>query len=166
MKLEFDDAGYAADNAELRAYYFEKVVTRNEQLPNGQTLRRQTKPARIEEDSPGYKFLRKRIKQAEKDGDRGARQIYRWLCQLRGYHQQCGGYRPPCLRMGESEGEGGGGGGAGVLLEAVVDLSADAPDVTDVDTFILEVMFVRVVKADPGAAGDRDSMPGASASAS
>ena len=56
VKAEFDQADYDA----LLKHYYEPIVQHNVELPGGRTLRRQTSPPRIEQDSPGFKALRKK----------------------------------------------------------------------------------------------------------
>ena len=63
IKPEFDQADYD----ELRKHYFERVVQHNVELPGGRVLRKQTSPPRIEQDSRGFRELRKTIKGLEKD---------------------------------------------------------------------------------------------------
>ena len=52
----FDEEEYT----ELRRHYMEPIVTSNAELAMGQRLRRQTRPARIEQNGPGWRELRKK----------------------------------------------------------------------------------------------------------
>lgn len=132
----FDEQEYN----ELRKHYMEPVVTSNAELAMGQRLRRQTRPPRIEQNGRGWKKLRKRLKALEKAQD--YQEIYRLLRQLREL-ELCppglGGHMPEALRSGAcSSGE----------VAEVIDLSDEAV-IIDVDSYIIEVLLVKVVKPDP-----------------
>jgi hypothetical protein len=84
VKREHGEAKDPFDQAEyeqLRKHYFEPVVVRNEGLPNGVRLRKQTKPPRIQGKSRGFEQLRKHIKTLEKQKDH--REFFRLLCDLK-----------------------------------------------------------------------------------
>jgi hypothetical protein len=72
VKREHDEAIEPFDQAEyqrLETRYFKPVVEYNVELPGGTRLRRQTKPARIDGKSRGYKELRKHIAGLKKRND-------------------------------------------------------------------------------------------------
>ena len=73
----FDEQEYRV----LQEHFFEPVVARNVELPNGQVLRRQTKPPRMNQPTAGFIKLRKAIAGLEKSGHRA--EILRLLRQLR-----------------------------------------------------------------------------------
>ena len=135
-EADFNEKEYA----ELRRHYMEPVVTSNAELAMCQRLRRQTRPPRIEQDGPGWRELRKRVRTLEKV--QAHEEIHRLLKQLRDW-ELC----PPSLggRMPEALS-----GGAGMCREVaeVIDIS-DETVIIDVDTYILEVLIVREVKPDP-----------------
>jgi hypothetical protein len=74
---DFDEHEYEY----LRKRYLEKRVDTNVELPHsGMRLRRQTKRAAIECNSPGYRALRKEIECLERQ--KNSQEIYRLLKQL------------------------------------------------------------------------------------
>jgi Leucine-rich repeat (LRR) protein len=130
----------------LRKHYFGSVEVFNVELPGGRTLRKQTKPPRIEQKSRGFKALRKRIKSLEKQNDHMS--IVRLLRQLQQW-EMCppslsGGVLPAALRGEDS-----------LTNESQVQQEIDLTDddlIVDVDSFICEVLLVSVttVKLEDG----------------
>jgi len=118
-------------------------VVKNVELPGGRTLREQKRPPRIEQDTNGFKELRRTLKGLERQGNHG--RIYQLLRQLRDWEirpRSLGGPVPAFMRDSE---------GAGAAQDhgvaEVIDLSElNDDDVVDVDAFILEVLLVGVTK--------------------
>jgi hypothetical protein len=130
------------DYEELQKRYLLPRERKDEELPGSMRLHRQQKPPLIDvmcRWSDGYKKLKKQIQTLQKK--KKHTEIYRLLRQLRDYeiHNQA---RPPeCLRsLGETTTSD---------VQEVVDLTADDEEVIDVDKYILDVLLVNIVKADP-----------------
>lgn len=138
MKKEavvFDEEEYVT----LRRHYMEPVVTANAELAMGQRLRRQTRPPRIQQEGPGWRDLRKRIRQLEKQGAR--EEIFSLLHELREWELRppaLGGSVPNALRTAGADTSG---------VTEVIDISDEAT-IIDVDSYIIEMLLVKVVKAD------------------
>jgi hypothetical protein len=140
VKAESTEAFDEQEYRILREHFFEPVVAYNVELPNGQVLRRQTKPPRMNQPTAGFIKLRKAIAGLEKSGDRA--EILRLLCQLRAWETH-----PPALGgvafPGTTDTAG---------ANEVIDLSDEGGIVgLDVDQYIIDVLLVRVVKPEPGA---------------
>ena len=133
-ELEFDQTEYD----ELWAHYYNVVVVKNVELPGGRTLREQRRPPRIERKSPGFKQLRARLKELQRQGDHG--RIFQLLSQLREWEmcpQSLGGATPGFMREEEAGGQ--------AAVAEVVNL-VDEVEVLDVDKFISAVLLVGVTK--------------------
>lgn len=144
IKPEFDQADYD----ELRKHYFERVVQHNVELPGGRVLRKQTSPPRIEQDSRGFRELRKTIKGLEKDKDHN--QIYSLLRELRTWEERpptLGGALPSFMR-GDSTEE---------VTEAI-DLTVEVYTI-DVDTYIIDTLLVGVMTPKPDPDGGMRMVP-------
>ena len=151
-----DAAPPEPEYGELRKHFFDPVVVHDPELPNGQQLRRQVRPPRIEQASVGFRALRARIKALERRGAHG--EIHRLLKELRQWEirpPSLGGAQPACLR-GDDEN----GGSSGAVVE-VIDLSGDGGGVAyvDVDSYIIDVLLLKVVKSE--AATARSAAPAA-----
>ena len=140
-----DAAPPEPEYGELRKHFFDPVVVHNPELPNGQQLRRQVRPPRIEQASVGFRALRARIKALQRRAAHG--EIHRLLKELRQWEirpPSLGGAQPACLR-GDDEN----GGSSGAVVE-VIDLSGD--DCIDVDSYIIDVLLLKVVKSEAATA--------------
>lgn len=140
-EFPFNDAEYA----ELRKHYLEKRVRHDAELPNGFRLRKQTVSAAIEANTPGYIALRKEIDHLEKEDNH--EQVYRLLKRLATWEQKRAGPFPIVGRRRRSNSR------DDDVIE-VVDLTSDDNDnheIINVDTFILDVLLVKVIKAEEGA---------------
>lgn len=136
----FDQEDYTG----LWHHYMDPVVVKNAELAMGQRLRKQTRPARIENHGRGWAELRKQLKLLQRQQAHG--DIYRLLRQLRDWEicpPGLGGNVPKALR-----GIGGGGASSSEVVE-VIDIS-DETVIVDVDTYIIEVLLVKevIVKQD------------------
>jgi hypothetical protein len=137
----FDQAEYER----LRKHYFEPVVVRDEELPNGVRLRKQTKPPRIQGKSRGFEQLRKHIKVLEKRKDH--REIFRLLCDLKQWETtppSLGGKAHPADAMAGKTGGDAGKDDPVVIYE--IDLTDDTL-ILDVDTFICDVLLMNVLSS-------------------
>jgi hypothetical protein len=128
----------------LWVHYYEPVVVKHAELPGGTRLRRQTKPPRINGKSRGFKELRKHITVLKQR--KNHREIFRLLCALRQWeiHPSClGGAAHPgnALFANEDTSD-----DAPVVVPDTIDLTDDTV-VTDVDTFICEVLLVNVLSS-------------------
>jgi hypothetical protein len=138
----FDQAEYER----LRTHYFEPVVVRDEELPNGVRLRKQTKPPRIQGKSRWFEQLRKHIKVLEKRTDH--REISRLLCDLKQWEitpPSFGGKAHPadamvCKTGGDAVGK------DDPVVMYEIDLTDDTL-VLDVDTFICNVLSMNVLSS-------------------
>jgi hypothetical protein len=140
-KEPFDQAEYER----LRKHYFEPVVVRDEELPNGVRLRKQTKQPRIQGKSRGFEQLRKRINVLEKQKDH--REFFRLLCALKQWEitpPSLGGTAHPADAMAGKTGEDAGKDDPVVMYE--IDLTDDAL-VLDVDTYICDVLLMNVLSS-------------------
>ena len=149
VKSEFDQAEYDA----LVKYYYEPIVQHNVELPGGRTLRRQTSPPRIEQDSPGFKTLRKTIEGLKKS-NAPVDQIYQLLRELNALQMRppsLGGVLPSWQRGSTEES----------AVTEVIDLSAEDV-VVDVDTYIIDVLLVGVLRPKPDPDGGAPRMVAAS----
>jgi len=139
VKLE-----HQAEYTALRKRYLEPIVATNTELPMSGTLRRQTKPAFIDDKSKAVKALKARIKELERSNDHVA--IYNLLKQIKDWQMSCGGAAPPAMRLHVSAVSGD--------IAETVDLSeAEPAHVTvDLERWITDVLLIAVVKSDPDAA--------------
>ena len=124
--------------AELHAYYCEPYTERDAPTLSGTSgakLRHpRTRPPRLEQNSAGYKALRKTIGHLKRTGDRA--EILRLLHMLRDWEMRSaarGLPLPPALRDPSME------------IAEVVDI-ADEQEPIDVDAFILDVLIVKEVR--------------------
>ncbi|GMI39885.1 hypothetical protein TeGR_g9470 [Tetraparma gracilis] len=125
--------------ADLQKRYFAKRIFRGVRLAGGQTLRKQTRDAIIDQDHPGFKALKKEIEKLRREGDR--EEIFRLLKGLAAWEMDPVRNCVPGTKRAA---------GGGYVAE-VIDMTKGDPEVIDVDTFILEVLLMKVVKADPDA---------------
>ena len=147
MKTEFDQADYDA----LLKYYYEPIVQHNVELPGGRTLRRQTSPPRIEQDTLGFNALRKTINGLKKSSAPDSHnKIYQLLRELNAWQT-----RPPSLggslpswQRGLAEES---------AVTETVDLTAEET-VIDVDTYIIDVLLVGVLQPKPDPDGGAPRM--------
>ena len=145
-----------ADFADLRRHYFDPIVLCNVELPGGRVLREQTRPPRIDQQTPGFRALKACVRVLEKAGDRD--EVFRLLRQLRDWERRppsLGGALPACLR---------GEGGASADVSEVIAIADDDAQIIDADQFVREVLLVRVtaptIKPDPDADPDADAADG------
>jgi hypothetical protein len=147
--LLFDEEEYQY----LRKRYLEKRVNTHVALPHsGMRLRRQTKRAAIECNSPGYRALRDEIRRRCLDCAKKNQEIYCLLRQLAEWETKQG--RFPTLKTKSSEKEK----DSNEVVE-VIDLSNEderEEHVIDVDTFIIEILLVKV-KQEPHTAEVQDA---------
>ena len=129
VETPFDEETYAL----LRKRFLEKRVYTNEELPMGRVLRRKVLPPLIDTDQPGFKRLKSKIKELEKTDSHA--EICKLLEQLRDWQVYNRGI-PQCLRDGSSD------------TPEIYDLTAEDPEIINVDKYILEVLLVKVVKPD------------------
>jgi hypothetical protein len=144
----FDEDAYDL----LRAHYFAPVVEhdvvdpRTSRSGHQRVLPRKVSPPRIDSKSPGFVKLKQEILALEDRGDRPrALELLRALREWEQWPQSLGGAQPPWER-----------GAAGGECTETIDLTADDPDVVDVDTYIIDVLLTKVVaiKNEPGGARD------------
>jgi hypothetical protein len=144
--LLFDEEEYQY----LRKRYLEKRVNTNVALPHsGMRLRRQTKRAAIECNSPGYRALRDEIRQL--DRAKKNQKIYCLLKQLAEWETKQGRFPTFNTKSSEKEKDN------NEVVE-VIDLSNKEErdeHVIDVDTFIIEILLVKV-KQEPHTADDQE----------
>lgn len=126
---------------ELRRRFLEPRVERNVELPGGQSLRKKTYTALIDRDLPGVKAMKVKIAQLEQSNKHD--EIYRLLLQLKEYliHN-----RPvPFMQTPNRSDE----------VNETIDLSnLEDPKIIDVDKYIMDVLLVKTVKADPNAVSE------------
>ena len=133
IKTEFDEDHYR----DLRTTYLEESVG-SKTLPHmGMQLRKTKDRPRIERyDGKGWKALRKRIKELEKKEQHS--EIYQLLDKLSRFEMKWGAF--PMGKQGKNDGE----------VEEIIDLTDDH-EIIEVDTYIIDVLLVAVVKPDPDA---------------
>lgn len=138
QQTKFDEIQYR----QLRKRFLESRVDLNEELPSGQRLRKKNYSALIDRDLPGFRTLKVKINQLERFDNH--EEIYRLLLQLKDW--QIHNRLAPCLRTNANERE----------VSETIDLSnISEPEIIDIDTYILDVLLVKIVKADPdGAAAE------------
>jgi len=137
--LPFDEEEYA----ELRRHYMEPVTLNDADLATTrrERLRSQTRTARFEQNGPGWKQLRKRIKTLQKA--HAHQEIHRILRELRQWEIRppgLGGTMPGSLSCGPSTRS---------EVTELIDVSGNDAEVVDVDTYILDLLLVKEVKPDP-----------------
>ena len=147
VKTEFDQADYDA----LLKYYYEPIVQHNVELPGGRTLRRQTSPPRIEQDSLGFTALRKTIDGLKKSSAPDSHnKIYQLLRELNAWQTRppsLGGSLPSWQRGSAEES----------AVTETIDLTAEET-VIDVDAYIIDVLLVGVLQPKPDPDGGAPRM--------
>jgi hypothetical protein len=131
------------DYQELCQIYLQQPRVRKDRQRNtrGRTRRHQVRSAVIiDTPTPGFRALKKRIKQLQKKKNHG--EIYRLLCQLRD-HTKNSAFVPEYLRDPKAKSN---------EVQEVIDLCEDAEDhVTNIDTYILHVLLVNIDQGDADA---------------
>jgi hypothetical protein len=109
------------------------------QGPSGARLRQKTVQPAILNNTPGYKALKKQIHGLERKQDH--QEIFRLLFTLSEWQKSV---NRPFPFLGEDEDD-----DDEEKPVEIIGLTADDQEVIDVDTYILEVLLVKVIKAEP-----------------
>lgn len=129
----FDEKDYA----DLTKRFLEERVYRDEELPSGMTLRKKPMPPFIDTNQPGFKALKAKIEKLQQEENHA--EIYQLLKQLRDWQVYNRGIPTVCcekrvLPVGACQ---------------MYDLTEDDPEIIDVDKYIVDVVLLLVVKANP-----------------
>ena len=126
------------DYQELCQTYLQPQVRKDRRRNiGGRTLRHQVSSAVIiDTPTQGFRALKKRIKQLQKKKNHG--EIYRLLCKLRHHTLKNSAFVPEYLRSPKVKSN---------EVQEVIDLCEDVEDhVTNIDTYILDVLLVNIDK--------------------